>query len=86
MPFSPQSLRPDPRPETMAELRKLLPPFLADAAVEAAVAEYAEDRRRGEVKTARRSPRQEIGSRQRNMSRNRSASASFLDRSQHDDD
>lgn len=49
MPFSPRNLRPDPKPETMAELRDLLPPSVAAAAVEAAVAEYVQERRTGET-------------------------------------
>ncbi len=84
MPFSPRNLRPDPTPETMDELRKLLPPALADAAVNTAITEYAEDRREGEVRT-RRQVRQDVGSRPRNMSRSRSSASSFLDRSQHED-
>lgn len=86
MPFSPRNLRPDPKPETMAELRDLLPPSVAETAVEAAVKEYAQERRTGEVRPARRSGTQAIGSGARNMGRARSVASSFLDRSQGDDE
>jgi hypothetical protein len=86
MPFSPRNLRPDPKPETMAELRDLLPPSVAAAAVEAAVAEYVQERRTGEVRPARREANQRVGSGARNMARSRSAGSSVLDRSQSDDE
>lgn len=54
MPFRPSSPQPDPRAETMRELRELLPPHMADELIEAARREYDEDRRRPAGQTAQR--------------------------------